>query len=330
MRAYKALHQQVFTSGEYKLVPIRHEDRYKIMQWRNEQIYHLRQAEPLTKESQDVYFENVVAKLFDQEKPAQILFSFLKGEECIGYGGLVHINWVDKNAEISFIMRTDLESNEFNLNWSTYLLLIQELAFAELKLHKIFTYAFDLRPKLYAVLDSMKFTLESRLKEHALFNGEYVDVLIHSLWNNHLTLRFANSADIDITYQWANDVNVRRFSFTKGFVEREAHESWFNAKLVSDSCDYLIAEVETKPVGSFRIDYAEEIVVSFLLDPVHQGKGLGLKLLEKGVKHIRKKTKREVVGYVLPQNQASARLFRKLNFKEFTIDDGTLKFILQS
>jgi hypothetical protein len=33
-----------------------------------------------------------------------LLFSFLKNGECIGYGGLVHINWIDQNAEISFMI----------------------------------------------------------------------------------------------------------------------------------------------------------------------------------------------------------------------------------
>jgi hypothetical protein len=46
----------------YSLVPIRKDDRDRIMQWRNEQIYHLQQAEPLTKEKEDHYFENVMSK----------------------------------------------------------------------------------------------------------------------------------------------------------------------------------------------------------------------------------------------------------------------------
>ena len=98
MNSYKALSQQIFTSGDYKWVPIRFEDRFDIMKWRNDQMYHLRQAQLLTKQDQDHYFKTVVASLFDQEKPTQILFSYLENDVCIGYGGLVHINWVDKNA----------------------------------------------------------------------------------------------------------------------------------------------------------------------------------------------------------------------------------------
>ena len=42
-----------------------------------------------------------------------VLFNYLHNGKCIGYGGLVHINWIDKNAEVSFIMDTELEENYF-------------------------------------------------------------------------------------------------------------------------------------------------------------------------------------------------------------------------
>lgn len=159
------------------------QDRYDIMQWRNEQIYHLRQSKPLTKEAQDRYFEQVVSKLFGQEKPEQILFSYLKEEKCIGYGGIVHINWTDCNSELSFIMETQLEEREFDQHWLTFLQLIEQVAFEELALHKLYVYAFDLRPHLYTALERNKYFKDARLKEHCFFNGGYKDVVIHSKIN---------------------------------------------------------------------------------------------------------------------------------------------------
>jgi RimJ/RimL family protein N-acetyltransferase len=179
VRVYKFLSKQNYTFNEYKIVPIRDEDRYDIMHWRNEQIYHLRQSKPLDKESQDIYFNNIISKLFETENPNQILFSYLENDVCIGYGGLVHINWIDKNAELSFIMNTKEESN-FNLHWSNFLVLIEQLAFDEMKFHKIYTYSFDLRPHLYVVLDQNDYQNEARLKEQCFYNGKYIDVIIHS------------------------------------------------------------------------------------------------------------------------------------------------------
>ena len=183
--SYKSLKKQIFVNGEYSIVPIRYEDRFDIMQWRNEQMYHLRQNSLLTEEDQENYFRNVVASLFDQKKPDQILFSYLRNEKCIGYGGLVHINWNDKNAEISFIMNTQLENDEFEKHWRIYLKLIEEVAFEELNLHKLHTYAFDLRPKIYLVLENAGFEKEAVLKEHCLYNQKFIDIIIHSKFNTN-------------------------------------------------------------------------------------------------------------------------------------------------
>ena len=180
MREYKALNQQTHKNGEFEIVPIRHEDRLEIMKWRNEQIYHLRQGEPLTVDKQDAYFKNTIASLFSEEKPNQILFSFLEANECIGYGGLVHINWIDKNAEVSFIMNTQLEETSFSKNWSVFLKCLEQLAFGELGFHKIFIYAFDLRPHLYDVLELNGYFKDARLKDHCFFKGDFKDVLIYS------------------------------------------------------------------------------------------------------------------------------------------------------
>lgn len=183
MLDYKILNKQIFTKDIYSIVPIRFQDRLDIMNWRNEQIYHLRQNKPLTIEDQERYFKDIVEPLFENEKPNQILFSFLKGDKCVGYGGLVHINWVDKNAEISFIMKTELEQDYFYENWKFYLILIEELAFIEIRLHKIYTYAYDIRPHLFQVLLDSGFVEEALLSEHVLINNCYKNVRIHSKFN---------------------------------------------------------------------------------------------------------------------------------------------------
>lgn len=178
MKSYNCLNKQEFTKGGYKIVPIRLKDRFTIMEWRNEQIYHLRQNQPLTVEDQENYFLNVVSKIFDADQPNQILFSFLENDICIGYGGLVHINWVEKNAEISFIMDTKLEKENFEKIWIIYLDLIEQVAFLDLKFMKIYTYAFDLRTNLFKVLETSGFRLDTSMKN--IQRSEKGNVVIHS------------------------------------------------------------------------------------------------------------------------------------------------------
>jgi RimJ/RimL family protein N-acetyltransferase len=185
MPAYKCLIKQSVKIGVHHIEPIRFQDRYKIMNWRNEQIYHLRQSQPLSKDEQDHYFSKTINELFNEDNPNQILFSFLENSVCLGYGGLVNISWINKNAEISFIMKTDLEKEKFAYYWKKFLLLIEQVAFFDLNLHKIFTYAFDLRPHLYPILEECGFAEEVRLKEHCFFEGRYIDVVINSKINKN-------------------------------------------------------------------------------------------------------------------------------------------------
>ncbi|MDG1571478.1 GNAT family N-acetyltransferase [Robiginitalea sp. M366] len=180
---YASVRKDTFFKGKYGIIPIRWEDREAIRQWRNEQIYHLRQERPLEPIDQDNYFIGVVKSLFEESRPEQYLFSYTKDGKCIGYGGLVHINWTDLNAEISFIMNTSLEENEFEFHWKKYLELIEAFGFMELGLHKLYVYAFDLRPHLYHALEEAHYFEDARLKQHCLYNKRFIDVVIHSKLN---------------------------------------------------------------------------------------------------------------------------------------------------
>jgi len=327
LNQYKVLSQQVYRFGSFSIVPIRYEDRFVIMKWRNEQIYHLRQSKTLTAEDQSYYFDHVISSLFDQQQPNQVLFSYLDGENCIGYGGLVHINWVDKNAEISFIMNTSLENQHFDYHWKIYLNLITRLAFDDLNLHKIYTYAFDLRPALYQALEKSGFTREAELKEHCFFGREFIDVVVHSKINN-LKLRKANDEDLVKTYEWVNNESVRKYSFSKGEVSFEHHRAWFYAKIKSDVTFYFILEnCLNTPLGSVRVDQDDSgnWLISYLIDPQYHGKGLGILILKMLVKKLKEYPERfqgkTLIGKVIGDNVASVKIFRKLKYSEVNLNN---------
>jgi RimJ/RimL family protein N-acetyltransferase len=330
MQEYKCLNNQIFSNGRYSLAPVRFEDRYDIMKWRNEQIYHLRQARPLSQEDQDAYFENVVAKLFDQEQPNQILFSFLEDGVCIGYGGLVHINWLDKNAEISFVMDTRLEEDRFQEIWKSYLKLIEEVAFSGLSLHKIYTYAFDLRPHLYEVLGNVGFFEDARLNEHAIFDGKAFDVLIHSKFSKNIQLVLASGNDVEITYKWASDNKVRQFSFSKEEILFEEHTKWFNAKFLDPNCFYYIMKRGAEKIGSIRIDYNQEGnfgLINYLIGSDYHGKGYGTKIVQLIEEWVLTKFETiQLKALVMKSNHASVRIFNKLGYDLLLEQNDILTF----
>ncbi|OHE74666.1 MAG: hypothetical protein A2007_00065 [Verrucomicrobia bacterium GWC2_42_7] len=180
---YKFLENYCLKSEEYELVSIRNEDMLLIKEWRNDQIDVLRQRKPLSDEDQRNYFREKVLPTFDQAEPEQILLSYLKNGKCIGYGGLVHLDWEARRGEVSFLLETarvsdrDMHSREFK----TYLALIKQLAFKILKLHRLSTETFDVRPWHVAVLESEGFKFEGRLRDHVKIQGEYTDSLLHGL-----------------------------------------------------------------------------------------------------------------------------------------------------
>jgi len=312
---YIALKKQSFSQEEFSIVPIRFEDKLQIMQWRNEQMYHLRQAKELTENDQETYFNNVVSKLFDQEQPSQILFSYLKDNKCIGYGGLVHINWIDKNAEISFIMDTSLENDFFNFHWKTYLELIEKVAFEELNLHKIFTYAFDLRPHLYVTLEENGYDKEAVLKEHCFYKNEFKDIIIHSKKKNKIVIRDVNLNDVNLLFDWANDELTRKNSFNSNEISFKEHEQWFTSKLKNSNSLFFIGMINSSPIGLVRYEVGEEnTIVSISIDKNFRGKKLAPSLLKEAAMSYFKINKKPILAYIKKENIASVKSFEKAGY----------------
>ena len=314
---YKVLPIENVSEQEFSLVPIRFEDRIPIMKWRNEQIYHLRQKEPLTFERQEKYYREYVASLFEQDAPGNLLFSYLKDGECIGYGGLVHINWTDRNAEISFIIDTELENSEFHEHWVRYLKFLAKIAFDELHLHKIYTYAFDIRPKLFPAVEAAGFEREAVLKEHFLFNGTYYDVVYHTRISTRCSLRQAVISDAELTFGWANDPATRANSFSSNSIDIAEHKQWWNGKMKTPSAQYFIGEKGTQQLGLVRFDEKEEYaVIGITVAPEVRGLGYAKALIEMACKRYFLLSDKPVWAWIKEENLASKKAFESCGFSK--------------
>lgn len=183
MERYIVLSKNSYSFRKYKLVSLRRKDIFKIKEWRNAQIDILRQKSELTDQDQQIYYDKIVSPTYRQQHPEQILFSVLKEERCIGYGGLVHICWEDKRAEISFLVDSDrvFDGQTYQNDFKCFLRIIKYISFIDLDLNRLFLETYDVRKKHIQIIEDSGFVLEGRLKQHVIINGAFIDSLIHGM-----------------------------------------------------------------------------------------------------------------------------------------------------
>jgi RimJ/RimL family protein N-acetyltransferase len=263
----------------------------------------------------------VVDKLFGQDQPNQLLFSFLEDETLVGYGGLVHIDWENKNAEISFLTRSDRSNrvDQFISDWKNFLEILKGISAHELDFIKIYTYAYDVRPHLYQALVESNFVEEARLKYQVSIKDNPCDVLIHSYFLDYLNFRSANKQDVLLYFNWSNEESVRKNSYNSKPIEYQDHCNWFYNRLSSEQCKfYLFFNLEGIPVGQVRIETNEnETTIGVSVDARFRGKSLSSKMLRKSTNHFFAQHAHPViVAYIKDDNQASYKSFLAAGFVE--------------
>lgn len=182
--SWSCLRQQYFNLLEYSLVPIRHEFIEPIRRWRNSQLEVLRQAAPISPAQQSDYFSRNIWPTMNLTCPPNILMGLLINDRLIGYGGLVHISWEDRRAEMSFLVdnlrSTDFEQYERDFN--AFISLIVDLTFNDLCFHKLFTETYANRIQHIQILESAGFKREGVLRDHVKIDNSYVDSIFHAFF----------------------------------------------------------------------------------------------------------------------------------------------------
>ncbi len=181
MGSYKCLDSDQYSLGKYMLIPVREQDVMLIKDWRNSQLDVLRQKKPLTETMQRHYFETVIWPSFELQQPQQLLFSFLKQDICIGYGGIVHINWEDQRGEVSFLLNSERVANSdvYRQDFLSFLSLVKQVAYKGLGFNRLFTETFDNRSFHISILEEAGFRREGRMKQHIYLNGAFTDSILH-------------------------------------------------------------------------------------------------------------------------------------------------------
>lgn len=159
-------------------------------------------------------------------------------------------------------------------------------------------------------------------RQRELVNGSSIE-RVKKIFRNldlsrQLYFRKATQGDMEQCFQWSNDPEARKFSYSMDPIPWDDHVKWFTRKIVSPDCFYFIVENHGAYFGQIRFDLTEQpetFQISYSIDAQWRGKGFGQILLNKSIQQLCKYARvKSIVGYVQRKNIPSIRAFESAGF----------------
>lgn len=183
---YSFLKFDDYSFKNYTLLPLRYEDISDIKKWRNDQLSILRQKKILTDTDQENYYQKLIKKSFFNSNPNEILFSFLFNDTCIGYGGMVYVDWKKKSAEISFITETKRANlnQVYKKDFTAFINILFRISFSELLFNKLTTETYEIRKNTLQILNQLGFQLKKIEEKKITIDNKIYDSIHHEYLNS--------------------------------------------------------------------------------------------------------------------------------------------------
>tara|TARA_B100001758_G_C18289980_1_gene546476 strand:- start:151 stop:714 length:564 start_codon:yes stop_codon:yes gene_type:complete len=183
MPKFKILNKQIFKDYNLILKPISKVDIEKIRIWRNSQTSFLRQSKIISKEEQLHYFNNIIYPNFNLDNPKMILFSFFDkiSDKLLGYGGFVHIDWINKTSEVSFLCDTKImnDSQNYKSHFIDFMKIIINISREENLFNCLYSETFSFRKNHIQYLESVGYTMFGIKKLAKSHNDEKYSSFLH-------------------------------------------------------------------------------------------------------------------------------------------------------
>ena len=167
-------------------------------------------------------------------------------------------------------------------------------------------------------MENAGFELTKRIKEAYEIDNRKIDVVIHEKINpaDQITFRKVNTSDLNLLFDWADDDEVRKQSFSTGKIDFETHKIWFQNKLKNKNSHMYIAEINTYPVSLIRFDVENDhAVIGILIDKNWRGKALATSILQKVIEIFHQKKPLPIHAYIKESNIPSIKTFQQAGFK---------------
>lgn len=140
-------------------------------------------------------------------------------------------------------------------------------------------------------------------------------------------LRDVTIEDVEIIFEWRNDLTARCNSFSNSIIDIESHIEWFNRKLAEPDCYMYILMDGEECVGQIRVDKVGDVgEISYIIAPDKRKMGYGKKIL-KLIEESADENIKVLTGFVKIDNQPSRRCFTYNNYSEFIAIDNIVCYI---
>ena len=136
-----------------------------------------------------------------------------------------------------------------------------------------------------------------------------------------------NEDDMKLIFDWSNDEEVRKNSFSSEKIKFEDHKNWFQKKINEADYYILFFLVDGKETGLVRLAVSDNVgTISYQISREYRGKGLGklmLELLESYV--LENNIASNLYGEVKEENISSQRIFERLGYKK-TVEENKIEY----
>ncbi|MEY2923422.1 MAG: hypothetical protein RL108_2048 [Bacteroidota bacterium] len=130
-----------------------------------------------------------------------------------------------------------------------------------------------------------------------------------------MKFRRAIEADVELLFDWANDLDVRQNAINTQLITWEGHQKWFQKRLDSSISKIFIFLLDEQPIGQVRFEFEKNVwLIDYSVDKLYRGKGLGKSMLKEILNYF--KANEPIIAYVKVENIASAKIFNSLGFKK--------------
>ena len=115
--------------------------------------------------------------------------------------------------------------------------------------------------------------------------------------SNHLTLRKVIDTDESLLFNWANDPDVRKWSFNQNIITLNEHRTWFNEKLKDSRCSMYLIFCGCTPIGQVRFDDEGDFTrIDYSIERQYRGRKLGKRILDMAIKKYQTYSKKKLLG----------------------------------